>query len=603
VIFGLTVFLYDFGGLVILARKTLSSRGEERVRRLYLLAGLAVMLILIVIFNFILPSAFSDTRFIPFATVFIFPFIATASYAIIKHRLLDIRAAVARSVAYLLSLSCIGLAYGLIIFSLSSVLTIGRNFSIADQRILYVGLALVTALTFPYTKRFFDRITNRLFFRDAYDPQLFIDQLNKVFVSDKELESLLVNSSAIIEKNLKSEFCVFYIRKTAYADIRIIGGNPFNLKTNEAQVLEQNASYLRRRVVITDDLAESQHNKSLYEVLQDHNIAALIRLASTHNTSTNDFLLLAPKKSGNPYSTQDIKIIQIIANELVIAVENALHFEQIQRFNVTLQQRVDDATRKLRETNRRLKLLDETKDDFISMASHQLRTPLTSVKGYISLVLDGDAGPIPTSQRKLLSQAFFSSQRMAYLIADLLNVSRLRTGKFLIEPSPVNLANIIEDEINQLHETAESRQLTIEYHKPAHFPTLELDETKTRQVIMNFIDNAIYYTPANGHIEVKLTEKEKSVELQVIDSGIGVPRAEQHRLFTKFYRAKNAQRARPDGTGLGLFMAKKVIVAQGGAIIFRSEEGKGSTFGFTFPKAKLESSASLQNTASREQIS
>ncbi|HTH72699.1 MAG TPA: HAMP domain-containing sensor histidine kinase, partial [Candidatus Pristimantibacillus sp.] len=234
-----------------------------------------------------------------------------------------------------------------------------------------------------------------------------------------------------------------------------------------------------------------------------------------------------------------------------------------------------------------LRVLDQTKDDFISMASHQLRTPLTSVKGYVSMVLDGDGGKINETQRKLLTQSFLSSQRMVYLISDLLNVSRLKTGKFIIEPVESNLANVISEEVDQLVETVKSRDLELTYHKPEHFPVLMFDETKIRQVIMNFIDNAIYYTPAGGHINVYLVDKPGTIELTVVDDGIGVPKREQHHLFSKFYRAGNAKRARPDGTGLGLFMAKKVIVSQGGAVIFRSEEGKGSTFGFTFPKAKL----------------
>ena len=241
----------------------------------------------------------------------------------------------------------------------------------------------------------------------------------------------------------------------------------------------------------------------------------------------------------------------------------------------------------LESSNRKLRLMDRTKDDFISMASHQLRTPLTSVKGYVSMVLDNDAGKITPTQRKLLTQAFISSQRMTYLISDLLNVSRLRTGKFIIEPSPVNLAKVIEEEIDQLQETAKGRSLELTYKRPDEFPDLMLDETKIRQVIMNFVDNAIYYTPAGGHITVNLDQKPESIELTVVDDGMGVPRREQHHLFTKFYRARNAKKARPDGTGLGLFMAKKVVVAQGGAIIFKSQEGRGSTFGFTFPKARI----------------
>jgi signal transduction histidine kinase len=298
-------------------------------------------------------------------------------------------------------------------------------------------------------------------------------------------------------------------------------------------------------------------------------------------------MLLGPKKSGNLYSPKDISVIEIIANELAIAVQNALRFEEIQNFNLTLQAKVDEATKKLRRANEKLRQMDETKDDFISMASHQLRTPLTSVKGYISMVLEGDAGKINHKQREMLQQSFFSSQRMVYLIADLLNVSRLKTGKFVIEPTTVNLAQIVKEELEQLEETAASRSLKLTYDKPKEFPDLMLDETKIRQVIMNFVDNAIYYTPGGGHIQVHLKDNKDTVELRVEDDGIGVPKSEQPHLFTKFYRAGNARKARPDGTGLGLFMAKKVVVAQGGSVIFESQEGKGSTFGFIFSKRKL----------------
>jgi signal transduction histidine kinase len=340
--------------------------------------------------------------------------------------------------------------------------------------------------------------------------------------------------------------------------------------------------------VIVADYLDDKH-RNLKEILTSNNIAVLVRLAPDvrKNAEGLGYIVLGAKKSGNPYSNQDIRVLDTVANELIIAIQNALHFEEIQQFNVTLQSKVEEATRQLRRTNQKLEALDETKDDFISMASHQLRTPLTSVKGYLSMVLEGDAGKINDTQKKMLSQAFISSQRMVYLIADLLNVSRLKTGKFVIDWSPVDLSRLIDEEISQLQETAEARGIKLTYKKPSDFPVLQMDETKTRQVIMNFVDNAIYYTPSGGHIDVQLEDHIVSIELKVVDDGIGVPKAEQHHLFTKFYRARNAQRARPDGTGLGLFMAKKVVLAQGGSIIFESKEGKGSTFGFTFPKIAL----------------
>ena len=111
---------------------------------------------------------------------------------------------------------------------------------------------------------------------------------------------------------------------------------------------------------------------------------------------------------------------------------------------------------------------------------------------------------------------------------------------------------------------------------------------------MNFVDNAIYYTPSGGHIDVVLKDAGQSIEFTVTDDGIGVPKSEQHHLFNKFFRAHNAKKARPDGTGLGLYMAKKVIIAQGGSLIFRSKEGKGSTFGFTIAKNKLQPDTAVE---------
>ena len=275
-------------------------------------------------------------------------------------------------------------------------------------------------------------------------------------------------------------------------------------------------------------------------------------------------------------SHSDTVLMDHLSESIGVALDNKLLFEENQH-----------VLRQLKESNEKLKALDEAKDDFVSMASHQLRTPLTAIKGYTSMVLEGDAGTINDTQRKLLEQSFFSSQRMVYLIADLLNVSRIKTGKFIIEPAPVNLTEVVEQEIGQLKSVAAGRQLTLNYDQPTDFPSLMLDETKTRQVIMNFIDNAIYYTPSGGTIDVRLIELPSSIEFRVTDSGIGVPKSEQPHLFTKFYRAGNARKARPDGTGLGLFMAKKVIVAEGGAILFDTIEGKGSTFGFIFPKSKM----------------
>ena len=288
-------------------------------------------------------------------------------------------------------------------------------------------------------------------------------------------------------------------------------------------------------------------------------------------------MVIGSDGSASSFETADLNLLERLTEAVGIALDNKLLFEENQQ-----------VLAQLRKANGRLKELDATKDEFISMASHQLRTPLTSIKGYLSMVLEGDVGPLNKKERDMVQTAFNSAERMVFLIADLLNVSRLQSGKFVIENKPTDLSKMIESQVDQLQETAQNHQLKLTYVKPGSFPMLNIDETKVQQVVMNFMDNAIYYTPPGGSIEVRLEATEKEVIYTVTDTGLGVPKAEQSHLFAKFYRANNARKARPDGTGLGLFMAKKVIVAQGGAIIFKSTEGKGSTFGFSFPRARVE---------------
>ena len=497
----------------------------------------------------------------PFAVL---AMLSTIAYAMIRRRLFDIKSYVIRGAVYFVSLGSVTALFVLLAVLPSTYIL---HTELQTRTVAYLTfVTLAAALLFHPLRVYFNKITNRLFYRDYYDPQDLLDQISSLLVGAVELDEIKNTSKRIIEESIKPN-SFQYLLSDDHKNDRVL-----------KQLQHSNLAF-----VVTDQLDQAKY-AALFKLLQKHDIALAARLQTTHEDL--GFMTLGSRQSGAMYTAADQRILRAIADELAIGFQNALRFKEIEQFNLTLQEKIEDATRKLRRTNEKLRQLDETKDDFISMASHQLRTPLTSVKGYVSMVIDGDAGPLTPLQKKLLNQSFISAQRMVYLISDLLNVSRLRTGKFVIEPVPTNLANIVAEEVKQLVETAKGRDLELTYHKPEHFPSLMLDETKTRQVIMNFVDNAIYYTPAGGHITINLVDKPQAIELTVVDDGIGVPKAEQHHLFSKFYRANNAKRARPDGTGLGLFMAKKVIIAQGGAIIFKSQEGKGSMFGFTFAKTK-----------------
>jgi signal transduction histidine kinase len=551
------------GGLGVVAYafyRMAKSHGRFRSQLSIIASGFVAMLVGGVITGVALPLAFNSSAPANFAFLNAFIAIAAFTYAIVRQRLFDLRMALARSLGYFLALAVIAIFYVLGIFALADIVFDGSRDDIG-LRTYYVGAALFVALTFRPLRNFFSRLTRRVFFRDSYETEEVFSNLTSSLVGTVDLAALTNTSSTILQDATKVEF------------VRIIT----NDYADEQPELFKTIKGLKEPLVVTDELAVV--NKSKADKLSEANIALVSRL-HTHKEVVG-YLICGPKIRGDALTNQDIDLMRVAGGELAVAVQNAQRFEEISHFNEKLKQEVDEATSQLRDSNRKLKKLDEAKDEFISMASHQLRTPLTSVKGYISMVLDGDAGSLNPAQSKLLEEAFTSSQRMVYLIGDFLNVSRIQTGRFVLETRPTNLATIIGDEIEQLTNTAARRDITVKYTPPADFPVLEFDENKIRQVIMNFIDNAIYYSRPGGTVTVQLHNFGNVIRFDVSDNGIGVPDDERHKLFTKFFRAENARRVRPDGTGIGLFMAKKVITAHGGNIIFESKENKGSTFGFS----------------------
>ncbi len=582
--------LYLLVGVVILLVKYRRSRLQEKSQLRLVLFGLSVAVITNIITNFVLTLMNKNTDAILLGGFSFLIFSVFVAYAILRHGFFSVRAIVARSAAYVLSLGSLAAMIFLMIYGVS---LIADRTQLVERQIQMIDALFVVALALSYQsmKRYFDRVTNRLFYRDAYETQQLLGDMNRVLVATIDLEELLLKCSRIIKDYLKADHVFFVIRDQQGPSMRFFGKAPMD----DIKTLEDELSGRREKIIVQELLDD--RDAHLREYLSKHSIRIISRLSGRADSRETGYLFLGDKKSGALYTAQDIAAIRIIANELVIATQNALRFDEIKRFNVTLQEKIEEATKQLRHANHRLRELDATKDEFISMASHQLRTPLTTIKGYLSMVLEGDVGPVTKNERQMIQQAFDSAERMVFLIADLLNVSRLQSGKFVIENKPTDLAKMVEAEVAQLKETAENHHLTLTYKKPEKFPLLNIDENKIRQVVMNFMDNAIYYTPAGGSIEAALSATEHEVSYTVTDTGLGVPKSEQHHLFSKFYRAGNARKMRPDGTGLGLFMAKKVIAAQGGAIIFNSVEGKGSTFGFSFPRAKMEAKTGTPKAA------
>lgn len=583
-----TGFLYDIQtvigvGYIIVALGILVSKyRKEKIRHnraaiLMIFLAFLIPLIVGILSNYLWINEAGTQYLLPIT------FLSTAiliSYAMIKHKLFDIRVAAVRGAVYVLSLLTLAALYYAIAYGISELLLYQTD-SMDIQSPFSIGLALVLAFVFQPVKKFFDRLTNSIFFHDNYDTDDFLERLGHELSTASELRDLLQRASNEIGGTIQADQTFFFVR---YGDGEQLnaGTSPHGvLAATEVPILDSHVAMNGSGAIVVDLLPETEQ---AYKMLRRHKIAIVLPLI--HDGTVLSYLMVGRRRS-REYTRRDVRVLETIANELVIAIQNALSVQEVKDINATLQQRVNEATKELRASNKQLQRLDAAKDEFVSMASHQLRTPLTSVKGYISMVLEGDAGRITGTQRQLLEEAFTSSERMVHLIGDFLNVSRLQTGKFMIDQHATDLVKVVKQEVTSLNTTADAHGLKLRFRAPSYFPILYIDEGKIRQVVMNFIDNAIYYSREDSTITVELSIVDGSAILQVHDTGIGVPKLEQTHLFTKFFRASNARRQRPDGTGVGLFLAKKVIVAHGGSVVFDSSEGKGSTFGFRLPVKKL----------------
>ncbi len=232
----------------------------------------------------------------------------------------------------------------------------------------------------------------------------------------------------------------------------------------------------------------------------------------------------------------------------------------------------------------REKIISRSKSEFISIAAHQLRTPLSAIKWAIRLVIDGDIGPVPPSQLKLLKRGYDTNEKMIMLVNDLLNVARIEDGRFGYEFKEDNIVEVISGIISNESILAKERNITLKFEKPEEgIEKFVFDANRVSLAIQNLIDNAVKYTQPGGTVKIKVSKKNEYIEIQVTDTGVGIPKDQIGRLFSKFFRARNVLRMQTSGSGLGLFIVRNIIARHGGEIHVESKEGEGSTFYFTLP--------------------
>lgn len=275
----------------------------------------------------------------------------------------------------------------------------------------------------------------------------------------------------------------------------------------------------------------------------------------------------------NAFGGDALALVTVVAEEASILVETAM------------------LNRRLAQTAEQLAALNRMKDEFVSTVSHEFKTPLTTITGFLSVMLDGETGPVNEQQMKFLQIAKSAAKRLSGLVSDLLDLSRLEGGAKM-EPRPLDLPELVGQSVENLQPVAAEGGKTLAWAPPAAFPRALGDARWLGLVVDNLVSNALKFTRPGGRVAVELKDKGEFLMVSVTDDGIGIPMADRDKIFERFYRASNRGEVNAPGTGLGLAIAREVVSKHGGKIWFESETGKGTTFRFVVPAARQEAEVS-----------
>ena len=330
----------------------------------------------------------------------------------------------------------------------------------------------------------------------------------------------------------------------------------------------------RRNTIHREDV----RNKSDQNTLLAYDIEVVTPIISAIDRKAIGALVLSPRK--RRFDRNYGATLEKISATLSPFIQSVVFYEKITNFNEELRQKINQKTKELRESNKELMRLDEMRSELLQIASHNLRTPLTSILGYASMLNEGGAGRLTKSQGEYVGNIVKSARNMNRVLEDLMDASRMTAGVFMLNKENFNFAKVIDDEIASLSEIAAGRGRKLEYSRDRGAMRINGDSSRLRQAAMNLVDNAIFYGKDNIEVRLSRDSKTRRITFTVRDDGIGIPKEDQKKMFTKMFRASNAGRVRPDGTGIGLYVVKNIIEASGGKLIFESEEGKGSLFGF-----------------------
>lgn len=511
------------------------------------------------------------------------------AYAITRYQLMDIRVVIRQSSVILSTLLSIIIMFLTVIWICDYLVDLNINYTLIT---IISFIFIITVSLFIPIKNFFERISNKYFFASLYNEEQILQNLIK------EIPSVL-DAKQLIDLVVDTTKSVFQLEKVVLWSVdlknkKFIPLKPTNcpteyltgflgnkvlinnfLKTREP-IIAQKIEY----IVSNYSFKEKEMLSKMLEKMKKKKIEVVLPLVVKKELI--GVLFLSNKIDGALYSSQDINILKTIANQSAAALENALLYKETKNFNITMKEEVKSATEKLRKANKKLRKLDKVKSEFISIASHQLRTPITIIKGYVSMLLEGDYGKINEKANNTLKQTYKSTEHMAKLVEDFLNISRIESGKIVFDFKKEKFDIIIKETVESFGEIVKIKKLKINLNIQNNLPAILVDKVKIKEVVSNLIDNAIKYTQ-QGFVSVSLKpikeENKKFLLLSVADNGIGINKEDISNIFKKFIRGKKVSLVHTEGLGLGLYFSKKVVEAHHGKIWVESKgENKGSVF-------------------------
>ena len=294
------------------------------------------------------------------------------------------------------------------------------------------------------------------------------------------------------------------------------------------------------------------------------------------------FLFLGTTSFETPITEGDEELITILAQSIGQALENARLFETTWRAQQELEKRVELRTLELSKAVNELKNLSKRKSAFVSAVSHELRTPLTSIKGYAAILLSKKLGNIPDSIKERLEKINRHSDELVHMVNDLLDISRIESGRVVMKRESYNLKELMDSVLDLLSVQIKNKNIALSVELSSQFNVV-VDKSQIERVFVNLIGNAIKFTPSKGKITLSAKPADNFIQVNISDTGIGIPKEVQEKVFEEFYRVDNPVNETLKGTGLGLSLVKNIIQAHGGSIWVDSQPGVKTTFSFLLP--------------------